>query len=57
VTYATDKLHSNTDYSVWDGWRCRGRIDMVFSRGRKIVEGETWLGSPDHGRFLARSPG
>jgi dihydropyrimidinase len=57
VTYATDRLHSDTDYSVWDGWTCRGRVEKVFSRGRLIVDGETWLGGPDHGRFLAREAG
>jgi dihydropyrimidinase len=56
VTYATERLHSNTDYSVWDGWNCTGRIDAVWSRGKQIVDGDTWLGSPDHGRFLTRTP-
>ncbi len=55
VTYATEKLHSNTDYSVWDGWDCQGRIDMVFSRGRRIVDGEAYLGQADHGRYLTRT--
>ena len=55
VTYATEKMHSNTDYSVWDGWDCQGRIDMVFSRGRRIVDGEAYLGQADHGRYLSRS--
>ncbi|MEM9757228.1 MAG: amidohydrolase family protein, partial [Pseudomonadota bacterium] len=57
VTYATERLHSNTDYSVWDGWVCRGRIDGVWSRGRQIVDGDTWLGTPDHGQYLARPAG
>ncbi len=55
VTYTTKKLHSNTDYSVWDGWDCQGRVDMVFSRGRRIVDGEAYLGQADHGRYLARA--
>lgn len=55
VRYATGRLHSNTDYSVWDGWECTGRVDMVFSRGCRIVDGDSYLGSPDHGRFLHRS--
>lgn len=56
VTYTTERLHSNTDYSVWNGWTCQGRVDLVLSRGRKIVEGDSYLGSPEHGRFLKRSP-
>ena len=55
VTYRTEGLHSNTDYQVWDGWECRGRIDGVWSRGRRLVDGDTYLGSPEHGRFLART--
>ncbi|MEM6740348.1 MAG: amidohydrolase family protein [Pseudomonadota bacterium] len=57
VTYRTDTLHSNTDYSVWDGRVCQGRIDGVWSRGTRLVDGDRWLGAPDHGRFLARTPG
>ena len=56
VTYATAGLHSNTDHQVWDGWTCQGRIEKVFSRGRMIVDGDRFLGAPDHGRYLSRTP-
>lgn len=52
--FATDRLHSNTDYSVWDGRECRGRVEKTFSRGRLIVDGDAFLGAPDHGRHLRR---
>jgi dihydropyrimidinase len=55
-TYGLDMLHSNTDYSVWEGWPGKGRAEKVFSRGRMIVDGTDWLGAPDHGRFLKRAP-
>lgn len=55
-TYGLDMLHSNTDYSVWEGWPGKGRVSKVFSRGRLLVDGMEYHGAPDHGRFLKRSP-
>ena len=52
--YSTAGLHSNTDYSVWDGWQVTGRVEKTFSRGRLIVDGDRFLGTPDHGRFVYR---
>ena len=53
-TYSTAGLHSNTDYSVWDGWQVRGKVEKTFSRGRLIVDGDRFLGTPDHGTFIYR---
>ncbi len=55
-TYGLDMLHSDTDYSVWEGWPGKGRVEKVFSRGRMIVDGADYLGAADHGRFLKRRP-
>ncbi len=46
--------HMNMDYSAWEGFRMAGRVDAVWSRGRKIVEGDSYLGSKGHGRYLRR---
>ena len=53
-TYRTAGLHSNTDYSVWDGWPVTGKVERTFSRGKLIVNGDRFQGTPDHGRFLYR---
>lgn len=55
VTYSTAQLHSNSDYSVYDGMTARGAVDQVFSRGRLIVDGDRFLGDLSHGRYVART--
>jgi dihydropyrimidinase len=53
-TYSLANLHSNTDHTVWDGWRCKGVVDKTFSRGRLVVDGDRFLGASDYGRFVKR---
>ena len=52
--YSVGGMHSNTDYSVWEGWRSTGKVEKTFSRGRLIVDGDRFLGGADHGRYLHR---
>jgi dihydropyrimidinase len=47
-------LHMTTDYSPFDGWELRGRIDTVLSRGHVLVEGGRWTDEPPRGSFLRR---
>ncbi|MFO1147451.1 MAG: amidohydrolase family protein [Alsobacter sp.] len=53
-TYSLANLHSNTDHTVWEGWRCKGVVEKTFSRGRLLVDGDRFLGAADHGRFVKR---
>lgn len=53
--YSVGNLHSNTDYSVWEGWKSRGRVDKTYSRGRLLVDGDRFVGPADHGRYLKRA--
>ncbi|HWI31279.1 MAG TPA: amidohydrolase family protein, partial [Microbacterium sp.] len=46
--------HMNMDYSAWEGFEIDGHVDTVLSRGRVIVDGDQYLGSAGHGRFLKR---
>jgi dihydropyrimidinase len=46
--------HMNMDYSAWEGWQMSGGVAAVWSRGRKIIDEGTYLGSKGHGRFLQR---
>jgi dihydropyrimidinase len=46
--------HMNMDYSAWEGWQMSGGVAAVWSRGRKIIDEGTYLGSKGHGRFLKR---
>ena len=52
--FSVANMHSNTDYSVWEGWKTKGRVEKTFSRGRLIVNGDSFLGSADHGKYLHR---
>ncbi|WP_207842809.1 dihydropyrimidinase [Williamsia soli] len=46
--------HMNMDYSAWEGFEIDGAVDTVLSRGKKIVERRTYLGSRADGRFVRR---
>jgi dihydropyrimidinase len=46
--------HMNVDYSLYEGREVVGGADVVLSRGRVIVDGETWLGKAGDGRFVKR---
>ena len=48
--------HMNVDYSCYEGWEVTGGAEIVLSRGKVIVDGDEWLGSPGDGRFLKRAP-
>ncbi|MEZ5778619.1 MAG: amidohydrolase family protein [Paracoccaceae bacterium] len=54
-TYSVSNLHSNTDYSVWEGRKSKGKVEKTFSRGKLIVDGDRFLGSGDHGKYLHRT--
>lgn len=46
--------HMNMDHSAYEGIHVDGRVDTVLSRGRVVVENNTFTGSVGHGRFLRR---
>jgi len=48
--------HGRMDYSLFEGYQVTGRTRKVFTRGRLVVDGETWLGREGMGEFLSRGP-
>lgn len=52
--YSVNGLHSNTDYSVWDGWNVQGRVEKTILRGQIIVDGDAFVGRSGGGRFVER---
>ena len=46
--------HMNMDHSAYEGIHVDGRVDTVISRGRVVIENDTFTGSVGHGRFLRR---
>ena len=46
--------HMNMDYSAYEGVTIDGRVDTVLSRGRVIIEQDTYHGPKGDGRYLRR---
>ncbi|MGD9530684.1 dihydropyrimidinase [Pseudonocardia sp.] len=46
--------HMNVDYSCYEGRTTTGKVRTVLSRGRIVVDGDGYLGSAGHGRYLTR---
>jgi dihydropyrimidinase len=55
VTHSTQ--HSSARYSLFEGKKLMGRVKKVLSRGRLIVEGDTFHGKPGDGTFLPTRAG
>ncbi len=53
-TISAKTHHMDVDYSCYEGRQVRGRSETVLSRGRVIVDGNEFLGTPGDGRFLRR---
>ena len=47
-------LHSDSDYSIWEGFECHGYPVMTILRGKVIVEDGRLVGSSRDGRWLPR---
>lgn len=56
LIYGVDHARHRTDYNLYEGWELTGYPEKVFSRGRLIVDQETWHGKPGQGQFLKRQP-
>jgi dihydropyrimidinase len=46
--------HMNCDYSLYEGFEIRGAVETVLSRGKVIIENNTYTGHAGDGRFLKR---
>lgn len=54
VHYGVAQAHMRTDYNLYEGWDLVGMPEKVFLRGKKIVDGDQWLGKRGGGKFLHR---
>ena len=57
VTYGVALAHQRTDYNLYEGWELTGMPEKVFLRGKRIVDGDKWLGKAGEGKFLKREEG
>lgn len=54
-TISAKTHHMRVDYSMFEGIRVKGMPEVVFSRGRVLVENDKFTGRPGAGEFLKRS--
>lgn len=53
-TISVENTHSRTDYVVYEGMEVTGRPTQVYQRGKKLVDGDQWLGENGAGQFIHR---
>ncbi len=44
--------HGVSGYSPYEGWRLRGAVRTVMSRGRMVIENRQFVGEAGHGQFI-----
>jgi len=47
-------MHSNTDYTIWEGTELKGYPVRTYSRGVLVYKDGEFLGKAGHGRFIKR---
>lgn len=53
-TFGVEQEHMNVDYSSYEGWRVKGKVETVLSRGRVVIENGEHKGKAGDGQFLKR---
>ena len=53
-TITLDDLHADSDYSIWEGFECRGYPVTTVLRGKIVVDDGKLLGAAGDGRWLKR---
>jgi len=55
IEAATQSMH--TDYSIFEGFKVKGNVRQVYSRGELVVAGGRFLGQVGRGEYLKRGLG
>ncbi len=53
-TFGVENEHMNVDYSSYEGWKMKGKVETVLSRGRVVIENGEHTGKAGDGQFLKR---
>ncbi|HYE80650.1 MAG TPA: dihydropyrimidinase [Clostridia bacterium] len=53
-TVTKDKMHSDVDYTIWEGCEMTGYPFMTFSRGKLVYEEGNFVGQSGWGKFVKR---
>jgi dihydropyrimidinase len=56
-TVTRDNQHSNATYTLFEGTDLLGRVNVVLSRGKQVVDGADFLGKAGDGHFLPTRAG
>jgi dihydropyrimidinase len=54
-TISAKTHHMRCDYNLYEGMTVTGVPVQVFQRGKKLVDGDRWLGVNGGGQFIARA--
>lgn len=54
VTLTKDMLHSNVDYTAYEGFKLKGYPVMTLSHGEIIVQDNEFIGQRGRGKFIKR---
>ncbi len=53
-TFGVANVHMNVDYSSYEGWKVKGKVETVLSRGKIVIENGEHKGKAGDGQFLKR---
>ncbi len=53
-TLSAKTHHMNTDYSAYEGFKVKGKVETVLLRGRKVINNNICLAEKGYGRFIKR---
>ncbi len=53
-TFGVEHEHMNVDYSSYEGWTVKGKVETVLSRGKVVIENGAHTGKAGDGQFLKR---
>ncbi len=53
-TFGVDNEHMNVDYSTYEGWKVKGKVETVLSRGKVVIENGEYKGKAGDGQFIKR---
>ena len=54
TTFGVENEHMNVDYSAYEGWTVKGKVDTVIQRGNVVIENGQHIGTAGDGQFLRR---
>ena len=54
TTFGIQNEHMNVDYSAYEGWTVKGKVNTVIQRGKVVIENGAHLGNAGDGHFLKR---